>query len=293
MPCNLGQALGKADCNANYGDPKMLGISTQNISYATYGAAQSIASVQALIEEDQSYIVTPNFTNFDPSGSEPVTETDGYGNDIDTRNIKGSDLFYLDSNPCDFSNYTTNLKKGTYYVEIYFSNKFKLLQKKSDGTLAPFKAQVNAIPVGVPGLENKVQQYKLKLNYKGVEQFENVQLVELVDELTDYQELMPIGWYSEWASTYATSDRDILVGLRCDRSNAAFMTETPTARIISSNVDTPAVIAGAPVNGVSALTITKASSPVPLVGPDYITFVLETKTVDVVDKTTDQITFKV
>jgi hypothetical protein len=157
MPCNLGQALGKADCNANYGDPKMLGISTQNISYATYGAAQSIASVQALIEEDQTYIVTPNLQGFDATMSEPVTETNGYGRDTDTRNTPGSDLFYVDSNPCDFSNYTDNLKKGSYYVEVYFSNKFKLLQKKTDGTLAPFKGQVNAISVGVPSLDNKIQ----------------------------------------------------------------------------------------------------------------------------------------
>jgi hypothetical protein len=117
-------------------------------------------------------------------------------------------------------------------------------------------------------------------------------LVELVDDLTDYQELMPIGWYWEWASTYATSDRDILVGLRCDRSNDAYMTETPTARIISSNVDTPAVTAGAPVNGVSTLTITKESSPVTLVAGDYIKFTLESKTSAVVDKTTDIIEFK-
>lgn len=291
MACTLNTALGKADCNANYGDPKMLGISNTKISYANYEAAQAIASVQALIEEDATYFVTPNFTSFDSTNSEPVTETDGYGRDRDTRNTPGSDLFYLDSNPCDFNNYVNSINKGSYYIEVFFSNNYKLLTKKSDGTLEPLKGQVNAVPVGVPSLDNKIQQYRLKINWDNVEQMENVVLVQLVDDLIDYQELMPVGWSWDWNTAYAATARDIKIWERCDRTS--LMTQTPTARLIDWNVDTPAVTAGAPTLGVSTLTITKAGTPVALVAGDYIKFVLEFKTGAVVDYTTDVITFKV
>jgi len=291
MACNLSIPLGKADCAANYGDPKMLGISSANISYANYEAAQSISAVQAAIEENSTYVVTSNFTGLDVTNSEPVTETDGYGRDVDTRNTPGSAIVYLDSNPCDHNNYVGNFQKGTYYVEVFFSNNYKLLRRKSDGTLEPLKAQLNAMPVGVPGLDNKIQQYRLKMNWSNVEQFEDVVLVELVDELIDYQELMPIGWSWQWNGAYAATSRDIKVWERCDRTS--LMTQTPVARIINSNVDTPAVTGGAPTDGVSTLTITKESSPVALTSGDYIKFVLEFKTGSVVDYTTDVILFKV
>lgn len=291
MACTLTNALGKSDCNANYGDPKMLGISNIKTTYASYEAAQSIASVQTAMEQNATYFVTPNLTGLDATMSEAVTETDGYGQDRDTRNTPGSSIFYLDSNPCDFNNYVGNLNKGTYYIEPYFSNNYKLLRKKSDGTLEGFKGQINAMPVGVPSLDNKIQQYRMKVNWNNVEQFENIVLVELVDDLIDYQEMMPVGWDWAFTNSYAATNVSIKIWERCDRT--ALMTQTPTARIISSNVDTPAVSAGAPTAGVSVLTATKSGTPETLVSGDFIKFVLEFKTGSVIDYTTDIITIKV
>ena len=291
MACNLNLPLGVADCQSNYGDPKMLGISKEKISYATYGAAQSIASVQALIEEDSSYVVTKKFSNLEVTASDEVSEENGYGESVHVRNTPGSAIVYLETNPCDFTNYTRAFNGGVYYVEVFFGNGFKLLTQKSDGTLEPLKAQLNAIPVGMPALDNKHQQFKMTMKWDNIDQLQNTVLVDIVDDLIDYEELMPVGWNNEWASAYAASDKDIKVWERCETSN--LMSQTPTARIIESNVDTPAVTAGAPTAGVSTLTITKASTPVTLVAGDYIKFVLESKTGSVVDYSTNEIIFKV
>lgn len=292
MACNINLPLGKGDSSSNLGDLKKLGISNVDFSYATYEATQSIESIRAYIEEDATYVITPNITGADVTASEAVTETDAYSQDRDTRNTPGSMILYFDSNPCQWKAFVKSLNRNKYYIDLYLigeGKNWKYLQNTDTGTYKPFKVQLNALSPGL-GFDNKIQQYRLRVNFDNVDQFDNASIVELIDPLIDYEDAMPVGWDYNLVGAYAATNQDIKVWERCCRSS--LMTQTPTARIIDQNVDTPAVSAGAPVDGVSTLTITKESSPVTLVAGEYIDFVLESKTVDVVDYTSNVIRVK-
>mgnify|MGYP000922228561 CR=1 FL=1 len=280
MSCSsTGLSLGMASCISNYGDPKMFGISSIKKTYASIGAAQSIESVKAAIEEDATMIVTKDINGVESTNVEAVTEDNSFGTTNFLRNTPGNDVIYLKSNPADFNGFVGGFKGGTYYVEPYLSGNVKLLHKNADGTLQGFKGQLVASPVGMPAFDGKNQQYRLNCYWDNAADWENVVLVPLVDDLSDYVDLMPVGWEADYTTAYAATNQSIKVWERGDIT--ALMSQTPVVRVIGSNVDTPAISAGAPALGVSILTATKAASPVTLAAGDYIQFMWMTSSVDV------------
>lgn len=162
MSCSaLTLPAGASQCIANYGDPKMLGISKVDNTYASESAAAISTTAKAWIDTALSMIVTNNFHGIETTQPEAVSETNGFGQNQVNRFNPGSMTVHLKSNPLSHSNMVMNVSGGTYWVELYLANGYKLLRKNSDGTCGGFKAQCVAVPVGIPGLDNKVQQYKM------------------------------------------------------------------------------------------------------------------------------------
>lgn len=287
-------SLGMVDCISNYGDPKMFGISNIKTSYANIGAARSIESVRALIEEDASMIVSKDINGGELTPPEMQSEENSFGKTGFLRIKPANDVIFLKTNPADYNGFVGAFHGETYWIEPYLvgggNSNFKILHKNDDGTLSAFPAEVVAVPVGVPTFEGKNQAFKLNLLWDNIEDWNNVVLIPLVDPLSDYEDLMPIGWDNEAAGAYAATEQDFRFWERNDVS--ALMTQTPTARIIDQNVAAPVVTFGAPVLGVSTITATKESSPVTMVAGEFITFVPESKTGSVVDYTSNEITIK-
>jgi hypothetical protein len=293
MSClTLTLPAGASSCIADYGDPKMLGISKVNNIYSTLAAAKSTAGVKAWIDTSLSMIVTNDFQGLESTPPEPVTESTGFGANRDTRFTPGGMIVHLFSNPYAFNSMVTNLAGGTYWIELYLANGYKLLHRNDNGTYCGFKGQITAVPVGIPGLDNKVQQYKLRVNWANVDQFKNVELVQLVDTLDEYVALMPTALgYEMVDSTYAATKISITLFDLADRTS--LVSDTLTATIVDSNVVSAAITVAAPTAGVSELTITKASSPVTLASGDWIKFRLHKKTSSVYNSITEIITLKI
>lgn len=283
-------SLGMAACTKPHGDPKMFGFSNIETSYPSIGAARSIESVRALIEEDASMIVTKDIHGGEFTPPEAQLEENSFGKSSFLRNKPANDVIWLKTNPADYNGFVGAFQGESYWIEPYLAPKVKLLKRNGDGTLSGFKGEVVATPVGVPGFEGKNQAFKLQILWDNIEDWSNVVLVPLVDDLSDYEDLMPIGWDYEAAGAYAATEQDFRLWERTNVS--ALMTQTPTTRIIDQNVASPAVSAGAPVLGVTTITATKDAAPVTMVAGEFITFVLEDKTGSVVNYTSNPITIK-
>jgi len=291
--------LGMSPIIEYYGDPKMLGISNVNNTYANLTAAKSTAGCKAWVDTALSMHITQSFQDLEATKPEAVTESTGFGANRVTRFTPGGIIVYLDSNPWSHNSAVKNFTGGRYYCELYLGSGHKLLHKNSNGTYCGFLAQASAVPTGIPGLTDKTKQYTLRLDWENVDQFKDVEIVELVDPLADYLALNPTALgYTMVASTYAATNINITLFALADKT--ALVTDTLTATIIDSydsvtgtTMVSAAVTVGAPSSGVSALTITKGSSPVTLVSGDWIKFKLHKKTSAIFNTMTEIITLKV
>jgi len=301
MSCStLTLPAGASTCIADYGDPKMLGISNTNNIYSGINAARSTAGVKAWVDTSLSMIITNDFQGLESTQPEPVTESTGFGANRDTRFNPGGMIVHLFSNPYAFNSMVGNLAGGVYWIELYLANGYKLLHKNDNGTYQGFKGQVTAVPVGIPGLDNKVQQYKLRVNWSNVDQFKNVELVQLVDTLDEYVALNPTALgYELVDSTYSSTKINVTLFALADRTS--LVTDTLAATIVDSYDATTglamvsaAVSVAAPNSGVSELTITKNTGPaVTLASGDWIKFKLHKKTSSVYNSITEIITLKI
>ena len=292
MSCKTSLPLGAANCDQPYGDPRMLVISDDVIKYDDYADAQKIDKVTTAVGLDTA-IVTKRFNNLEVTPSEEVNETNGYGENVFVKNTAGSSVAYLNSNPCDFADYARAFNGGTYFLEVLLTDNTKLLTKKPDGSLAPFKAQLNAIPVGMPGLENKIQQYRLNITWLSVEEWNNVVVVSLNDDMYDYEEIMPDGLGMDFVGAYTGTTQKVKLYERCSRTPVVAGTQF-TAAVGVSNVLVAAIVpdvAGADSNGEIDLEITKVDGATALDAGDFIDFVLHDDVVPVT-ATTESATFK-
>jgi len=292
MSCALLLPLGASKCAVPYGDPRVMLIATEKIVYDDYADAQDIEEARAAVQDAMTAIVTSKFNDFEATAPEAVNEENGYSEQVFVKNTAGSAIAYLSTNPVDFTNYNKSFKGGTYYVEVLMANGYKLLTQDVDGTLRGFTAKINATPVGVPGLADKIKQYKLNLSWIDAKEFENAVPVEMLQTLQDYVELMPLGMTAEVSGAYAGSVQSYFVHETGNRASVA--TGLYEAKIIATNVLDPAVTPAAfDASGKTAVTITKGSTPVPLTLGDYVTFRLFFKVATSVEYVTQDITFKV
>lgn len=295
MECNFNVISGlNKDCEAFLATVKAFAITHPAFSFDTKTAATKLAKwADAISEVDSTIGKIPMFLTraihaTEGGVIEPVSETDGFGVNFTSAFNPPTLTAHMSSNPCDFAELLGLGMQNVRVIPILEDNS-KMGVLSYDGKVKGFAAQMIAIPVSLPGTDNrgaKTQQYKVTFNFNDIQDWTSPVVWNDNIGLIDYLSYMPVGYTQEITSALSIAGAmSVLIFKRGDKT--LLSTDTWTVEYGDHNCGADRSISvGAITNGVSVLTC-YSTGTTPLVAGEYIKFRLVVKSTDTYTKMTN------
>lgn len=293
MTCTSSSINGiNKDCEAFLSAAKVWAITDPSLTFATLNAAKSSASwVTYLQTKPSGYSDIPMFLTlpvkgYEVTAPEPVIESDNFGVDTVVRFLPPKATAMLKSNPCDFRD-LLSLGKQTKRVFAILEDGKKYGYMNAAGVVKGFEAQIAVQPIGIPDAANLTQQFKLIINFKNVDEFQNYVLIDDDTSPWDLIDEMPVGYNQTITSALSSASMSVKLTKRCDE--ATLGEDTFTSEIIEYHTlagTVPSVSVGAITAGVSELTI-YSTGTTDLAAGEWVKYRLVKKTTTVYDEVTN------
>ena len=277
------------DCEAFLAAIKAIAFTDPSFSFTTIADAQNVSNWKAAMDTNLKMWVTRPIHNSEITEAEAVVETNGFGTSVVTRFNSPAMIAYLSANPCD---YLQLVKLGSQNTRVILLNEdgSKMGFVDATGKFKGFEAQMTAQPLVAKNTENKLQQYKVMVYFKNVDEFKNAVIFNDGVGADYYLEYAVKGYSVETTVAPSGSSATVLIKERCKATKA---TGTWTAEIVDSSpaMSAPSITVGALTDGVSVLTIYRSGTTAPATG-DWIKFRLVTKTASVYNGITNDLIYR-
>lgn len=257
--------------------------------FASLTAAKTLSNFKTAIDTSVSMWLPRPILSSEPTAAEPVIETDGFGRDRVTGFNPPKATFYLSSSPCDFKEMQA-LGAQMCRMYLFGQDGSKMGWQDDNGVIRGFECQYVAQPISVPGRENKLQQFKVIVNFSEVDEFENFVIWNDGISYNQYLEFMPEGYTMEVVAALSGTAASVKLYKRCQ--DTVLGVDTFVAEIVDSNCPLPSITVGAITGGISVLTV-YATGTTPLASGQYVTFRLVKKTTTVYDQISNYVTFRI
>ncbi len=254
-------------------------------SWNSVGAVDNIETLRVILQETRKGFIV-EFNGTEPGAAEATDETTGFGQTITTSISAPTLTGYVKTNACDFAQMLDALNGGTYNVAFFLKNGGFLvvdeLQNK-DSKLRGFLAQVYALNLGIPGIDNQAQQFRIKVNFMDADEFRKYKVVSVHYGVRDLLELLPLGLTADVTTPYNSTSGEIVLQVYTRCSPDDVETDTLTSEIVGKTQGiTPTVTPSAGTDGEYTITIAEGAGQ--LAAGEYVRFFLCVKDGDVYEK---------
>lgn len=254
-------------------------------SWDSVASIDNLETLRVILQETRKGFIV-EFNGSEVGAAEATDETTGFGQTITTSISAPTLTGYVKTNACDFVEMLDALDGGTYNVAFFLKGGGLLvvdeLQNK-DSKLRGFLAQVYALNIGIPGIDNQTQQYRIKVNFMDADEFRKYKLVSVHYGIRDLMELLPLGLTADVVTPYNSTSGEIelQVYTRCSPDDT--LSEVLTAEVVGSTQGIT-VTATPTANGDGSYTVAIAVSATVLSTGEYARFFLCSKDGDIYEK---------
>ena len=250
----------------------------------------NLEKIRPYLNEDlDGYVL--EFNGSEPADAEVVTETTGFGDNFISGEGSPSLVAYAKTNVCDFREMLQSLKSDGWGTFFILADGSILGTVKGDGNVYGFNSQIWAHRLGIPGRENKSQQYKVSFNFGKADEFDNPYVADVAWTINELQMLLPVGLTALVATPFNAASNEMYVSInyRCSSSypDTGASLEAQVVKTNISDVLDPIVVTWVDEN-VWSVTITKNSST-SLVTGDYVEFILIVKNGSVIEEASNEV----
>jgi len=126
------------------------------------------------IQEDLDAFIPASVTSYEVTTDDPTINTTSQLRKTVVRTAVPSATFWLDSNPCDWSDVLRTLKGGTYRIFFVLADNSIIGYKDRNGSeVKGFKVELTAMTPGVPLPDAVESNFRLYANFLSLAEFES------------------------------------------------------------------------------------------------------------------------
>ena len=265
-------------------------------SFASIGAFKSIEAHRVKIQEGLSEYIPVGIKGYESTPGELTLETSDFDQSSKVT-FEGPPSLIMDiaTNPADFNEMMAQLTGGGYRIGFIMKITGDVMVNiQPDGSIQGFLANVFAQAPTLRPQGESFMSYKVSANFQRVNEFRSFGLIDVpFNPAVELLSRMPLGLTMRAAGAYAVSDINVLV---TDRAGTAYTGTLIVEEIASydsvTNLQIDSFSSSVVNNGAGSYTLTleKDSSPVTLVPGDFVTIRVATKTSDVYDYVSGELT---
>ena len=269
---------------------------TSGQSFPNRGSFRSQESHRVKIQQELSEFIPVGLKGYESTPGEVIKETSDFDNSSQVT-TEGPPSIILDikTNPLDWNEQMAQLKGGGYRIGFIMKKTGDVFISVSPaGVVKGFIGNVFAQAVTLRAQGESFQTYKLMIDFQDVNEFRNFDLIDMpFNPTVELVSKMPLGLTMRTAGAYAVSDINVTV---TERDGTPY-----TGTLTVEEIESYDSITGLPIDSFSSsvvnntggsytLTLEKDAVPVTLVAGDFVTIRVATKTVDVYNYVSGELT---
>jgi hypothetical protein len=226
------------------------------------------------IYTDLTVWIPRNIDSYENTTDDPnIVTSDSSTKKSITNNPAPSGTFWLDANFCDYKNLQEELRGGTFGIIYELKDGSFLMKQNSDGTFAPFPANLTALNKGFPMPGDINKNWQVHIFHHDYADFRISAIVEIAWNTNDLVLAMPLGINLRATEEYGDSSAGeikVYITERCSDPIIGLVVAdfevTGSNNLVSPAVET--VVEDG--NGHYTVTLQKLVVPEDLASGDYI-----------------------
>ena len=266
------------------------------VSFASLGAFKAEETHRVLIQESLTEYLPVGLKGYESTPGEVNKETSDFdGSSVVTFEGPPSVITDVQTNPCDWNELMAQLKGGGFRVGFVMKKTGDIMVSVNpDGTVKGFLGNLFAQSATLRPQGESFQSYKLMMDFQNVNEFRFFNLVEMpFNPTVELVSKMPLGLTMLAAGAYAVSDINVTVAERCAGPYAGTLTV--------EEIESYDSVTGLPIDSFSSsvvnntggsytLTLEKNAVPETLVAGDWVKIKVATKTGNIYDYVSGELT---